>query len=88
MAQDRVDEAVALLEPVLDGLAPDLELDLVPLDRPEDVLALGTVVVAPVGDPLAATAEAAGIPVLTHRLPDPLDRPADLSRWERLPVAA
>ena len=86
--QDRVDDAVALLEPVLDGLAPDLELDLVPLDRPEDVLALGTVVVAPVGDPLAASAEAAGIPVLTHRLPNPLDRPADLSRWDRLPVAA
>jgi hypothetical protein len=84
---DLVGVAVPMLEAVLaDG--PDVGIDLVPSETPHELLVPGVLALAPFGSPQAALAEAAGVPVLAGRSPDPFARPADPARWETLPVAA
>ncbi|MCW2977834.1 MAG: wfgD [Actinomycetia bacterium] len=79
---DDVAAMAALLEPRLDGVAPELELDLVPAASIEPLLIRGCALLAPFGSPQAAVAEARGVPVLQYGFPDPFARPLDLELWQ------
>ena len=76
----------ALVPPLQESLAaaPDLGVDLVAVDRVEELLAPGRVLVTAPGTPLAARAEAAGAAILPLSLPDPFAAPADPERWQTL----
>jgi hypothetical protein len=78
-----VDRLVALVEPEL-AAGPELGIDLVSGDNPEELWVPGTVALAPFGSQQAAAAEARGVPALLHSMPDPFARPADPHRYETL----
>jgi hypothetical protein len=75
---DRVDAAVATLEPALSGV----EAQLVPLADPLDALEQGRSVLVPFGSPLVDAAEALGVPAFPYDHPDPFARALDPARWE------
>lgn len=83
----QLDEAVSLIESEL-AVGPELGIDLVADEHPSRLLVSGSVALAPFGSAQAAEAEAHGLPVLLHQLPDPFARPADRDRYETLAVAA
>jgi Glycosyl transferase family 2 len=78
-----VDRLVALVEPEL-AAGPELGIDLVSGDQPEELWVPGSVALAPFGSQQAAAAEARGVPALLHSMPDPFARPADPHRYETL----
>lgn len=82
-------QALAALVPELESAlaaAPALELDLVAAPSLAPLLAPGRVLLAPFGSPLAAEAEAAGVPVFPTSLPDPFALPRDPASWQVVPV--
>jgi hypothetical protein len=84
VSPEAVTEAVKMLEPML-AAGPEIGIDLVPAQSPNDLLVAGVVALAPFKSKQAALAEAAGVPVLAQHAPDPFARPADPARWETLP---
>jgi hypothetical protein len=65
VAPHALEAVVALIEDWLDGRAElDLDLDLVPVEDPAQLVALGTVLVLAPGDPLAAAARRRGVAVV------------------------
>ncbi len=75
------------LEAVLaDG--PDVGIDLVPAETPDDLLVPGVLALAPFASAEATLAEATGVPVIASLAPDPFARAADPTRWETLPLAS
>jgi len=82
-----VEAMVALVEPEL-AAGPEIGVDLVAGEHPQDLWVPGSVALAPFGSRQAAEAEARGVPALLHRMPDPFERPADPARYETLAAAA
>ena len=75
------------MEPELTA-GPELGIDLVSGEDPQELWVPGSVALAPFGSQQAAAAEARGVPTLLHSMPDPFARPADPDRYETLPGAA
>jgi glycosyltransferase involved in cell wall biosynthesis len=77
---DRVDQAMALLEPYFGDT--DLDVAVVPTADMSELLVPGRLVLAKWESELVARAEAAGLPVQPYGMPDRFARPPDPARWE------
>jgi GT2 family glycosyltransferase len=84
---DDVDAMVALAEPEL-AAGPELDIDLVPGEQPQELWVPGSVALAPFGSRAAADAEQLGVPALLHSMPDPFGSRADPARYQTLAGAA
>jgi glycosyltransferase involved in cell wall biosynthesis len=77
---DRVDEAMALLEPHFGET--ELDVAVVPTQSPAELYRPGRIVLARWGSDAVAEAEAAGLPVYPYAMPDPFADPPDPDKWE------
>jgi|tagenome__1003787_1003787.scaffolds.fasta_scaffold20986379_2 glycosyltransferase involved in cell wall biosynthesis len=83
---DELDDAVAVLEPLL-AAGPATGIDLVPAASAEELLVPGTLAYVPWSSPEAELAESLGIPTRTLGAPNPLRRPPDPARFETILAA-
>ena len=77
---DRVEQAMELLEPYFGDT--ELEVSIVPTERPADLLLPGRLALARWKSDFVADAEGAGIPVQPYAMPDRFAQPAETARWE------
>jgi len=83
---DRVDDAMALLEPHFGETA--LDVAVIPTDDAQELYRPGRLVIARWGSADVANAEGAGLPVHPYAMPDPFGRPPDPEKWETVDLSA
>jgi len=83
---DRVDDAMALLEPHFGDT--ELDVAVIPAEDARAVYRPGRLAIARWGSDAVLQAEAAGLPVHPYAMPDPFGQPPDPQKWETVDPAA
>lgn len=83
---DRVDDAMALLEPHFGETV--LDVSVIPTDDARELYRPGRLVIARWGSGDVTHAEDAGLPVHPYAMPDPFGRPPDPGKWETVDLGA